>query len=53
MCVKLLPKDLNSGLYSSHPKSIYTYGVTIVLRVCSDEYINKLWSDYYTKGMQW
>ena len=33
-CVKLPSRELNPIPYPSHPTSIYTYGVTITLRVC-------------------
>ena len=33
MCVKLLSRDLNSGPYSSHPTSSYTYKMTIAPRM--------------------
>ena len=32
MCVKLLPGDLNSGPFPSHPANIYTYGETTALK---------------------
>ena len=34
MCVKFLPKDLNSDSYLPHPPNIYTYEVIIVPNVC-------------------
>ena len=34
MCVKLPLGNLNPGPYPPHPTSIYTYGVTIVPRMC-------------------
>ena len=33
MCVKLLPRDLNSGPYHSHLTSTYSYRATTTLRV--------------------
>ena len=33
MCVKLLPRDLNSGPYPSHLTSTYSYRATTTLRV--------------------
>ena len=41
MCVKLLLGDLNPSLYPPHHTSTYTYGVTIVPRVC-DGYITNI-----------
>ena len=35
MCVKLLPRNLNPGLYPQHPTNIYTCRVTTTLRVRS------------------
>ena len=37
MCVKLLPRDLNSGSCSPHSTSTYTCGVTITPRACNDQ----------------
>ena len=34
MCVKLFLRDLNPGLYPSHPTSTYTCRMTVALRVC-------------------
>ena len=37
MCVKLHPENLNSGLYPSHPTSIYICGVTTVPKMRSSD----------------
>ena len=34
MCVKFPLRDLNFGLYPTHPTNTYACGVTITLRVC-------------------
>ena len=34
MCVKLLPRDLNSGSFPSDPTNTYTCEVTTTSRVC-------------------
>ena len=42
MCVKFPPENLSFGSCASHPTSTYTYGVTIVLRMCSGSEIEKV-----------
>ena len=39
MCVKLPPRDLNSGPYPAHPIGIYTCEVTTTPRIRGDVYI--------------
>ena len=39
MCVKLSPRDLNFGFYSSHPIIIYTCEVTTTSKVCGGKKI--------------
>ena len=34
MCVKLLPEDLNPGIYPPHSTSTYTCRITIAPKVC-------------------
>ena len=41
MCVKFFPEDLNPALAPLHFTSIYTCGVTIVLRVCGGNLYEK------------
>ena len=38
MCVKLPPRELNSGPCPPHPTSTYTCGVTITPRVCGGKF---------------
>ena len=46
MCMKLPPEDLNSDTCPSHSTSTYTYGVTIILRMCSGNFA-KSWPTHY------